>query len=55
MGASAAQIGQLDYAILAFEKTLSIKPDSPEAYKNIEMLEVHVGLETIEAYVKVSP
>ena len=28
MGASAAQIGQLDDAILAFQKALSIKPDN---------------------------
>ncbi len=35
LGASAAQIGQLDYAILAFEKALSIKPDSAEANYNM--------------------
>ena len=35
MGASAAQIGQLDDAILAFQRALSIKPDYAEAYNNI--------------------
>ena len=35
MGASAAQIGQLDEAILAFQKAVSIKPDYVEAYINL--------------------
>ena len=35
MGASAAQIGQLEDAILAFKKALAIKPDYAEAYNNI--------------------
>ena len=35
MGASAAQIGQLDDAVHAFQKALSIKPDYAEAYNNM--------------------
>ena len=35
MGASAAQIGKLDDAILAFQKAISIKPDYAEAYNNM--------------------
>jgi len=35
MGASAAQIGQLDLAIVAFKRVLAIKPDYTEAYNNM--------------------
>lgn len=35
MGASAAQIGQLDQAILAFKRVLAIKPDYADASYNI--------------------
>ena len=35
LGASAAQIGQLDQAILAFKRVLAIKPDSSDAYYNM--------------------
>ena len=35
MGASAAQIGQLDQAIVAFKRVLAIKPDYAEAYNNM--------------------
>jgi Flp pilus assembly protein TadD/2-polyprenyl-3-methyl-5-hydroxy-6-metoxy-1,4-benzoquinol methylase len=35
MGASAAQIGQLGQAVLAFKRVLAIKPDSAEAYNNM--------------------
>lgn len=35
MGASAAQIGQEDQAILAFKRVLAVKPDSADAYYNM--------------------
>ena len=35
MGASAIQIGKLDEAVLAFQNTISIKPDYAEAYNNM--------------------
>ena len=35
MGASAAQIGKLDKAVLAFQKALSINPEYAEAYNNL--------------------
>ncbi|MDB3861713.1 tetratricopeptide repeat protein, partial [Paracoccaceae bacterium] len=34
MGASAAQIGQLDEAVTSFQKAISIKPDYVDAYNN---------------------
>jgi tetratricopeptide (TPR) repeat protein len=54
MGASAAQIGQLDDAILAFQKALSIKPDYAEAYNNIgnALKDQDKMKEAIEAYNK---
>jgi tetratricopeptide (TPR) repeat protein len=54
MGASAAQIGQLDDAILAFQKALSIKPDYAEAYNNIGnvLKDQDKMKEAIEAYNK---
>ena len=35
MGVSAAQIGQLDQAIFAFKRVLTIKPDYADAYNNM--------------------
>ena len=35
MGASAAQLGKLDEAVLAFQKALSIKPNDAQAYYNM--------------------
>ena len=54
MGASAAQIGQLDDAILAFQKALSIKPDYAEAYNNIgnALKDQDKIKEAIDAYTK---
>ena len=54
MGASAAQIGQLDDAILAFQKALSIKPDYAEAYNNIgnALKDQDKMKEAIEAFTK---
>ncbi len=54
MGASAAQLGQLDDAILAFQKALSIKPDYAEAYNNIgnALKDQDKMKEAIEAYKK---
>ena len=54
MGASAAQIGQLDDAILAFQKALSIKPDYAEAHNNMGIVLRDKGKlkEAIEAYAK---
>ena len=53
MGASAAQIGQLDQAILALKRVLAIKPDYADAYYNMGKvlrqqgkLEYHYGPET---------
>jgi tetratricopeptide (TPR) repeat protein/2-polyprenyl-3-methyl-5-hydroxy-6-metoxy-1,4-benzoquinol methylase len=54
MGAAAAQIGQLDRAIFAFQGVLAIKPDTPEAYSNMGIALADQGkLEAaIEAYYK---
>ena len=54
MGATASQIGQLDDAILAFQKVLSLKPDYVEAYNNIGVTLQDQGKlgEAIEAYNK---
>ena len=35
LGISAAQIGKLDKAIVAFKKVISIKPDYADAYNNM--------------------
>ena len=35
LGAAAAQLGQLDEAVIAFQKTVSLKPDYAEAYNNL--------------------
>ena len=55
MGASAAQIGQLDQAIFAFKRVLAIQPDSAEAYNNMGNALQEQGKleEAIEAYNKV--
>ncbi len=54
MGASAVQIGKLDEAVLAFQKTLSIKPDYADAYYNMGVTLQDLGKleEAIEAYTK---
>ncbi|MDP4065225.1 Photosystem I assembly protein Ycf3 [Rhodobacteraceae bacterium IMCC1923] len=54
MGASAAQIGQLDQAIFAFKRVLAIKPDNAEAYYNMGNALKEQGKleEAIEAYNK---
>ena len=54
MGASAAQIGQLDQAIFAFKRVLAIKPDYAEAYNNMGNALKEQGKleEAIEAYNK---
>ena len=54
MGASAAQIGQLDEAVFAFQKAISIKPDYDEAYNNMGNTLKEQGKleEAIEAYAK---
>ena len=54
MGASAAQIGQLDQAIVAFKRVLAIKPDYAEAYYNMGNALKEQGKldEAIEAYNK---
>ena len=53
-GASAAQIGQLDLAIFAFQRVLAIKPNNPEAYGNMGIVFADQGKleEAIEAYNK---
>jgi len=53
-GASAAQIGQLDLAIFAFQRALVIKPNNPEAYCNMGIVFADQGKleEAIEAYKK---
>ena len=53
-GASAAQIGQLDLAIFAFQRALVIKPNNPEAYCNMGIVFADQGKleEAIEAYNK---
>jgi tetratricopeptide (TPR) repeat protein/2-polyprenyl-3-methyl-5-hydroxy-6-metoxy-1,4-benzoquinol methylase len=54
MGASAAQLGQLDQAVLAFKRVLAIKPDYAEAYNNMGIALQDQGNldEAIEAYKK---
>jgi tetratricopeptide (TPR) repeat protein len=54
MGASAAQIGQLDQAIIAFQKVIAIKPDYADAYNNMgnALKEQGKQAEAIEAYKK---
>ena len=54
LGASAAQIGQLDQAIVAFKRVLAIKPDYAEAYNNMgnALKEQGKQEEAIEAYNK---
>ena len=54
MGVAAAQNGQLDQAIFAFQRTLAIKPDHPESYINIGNTLQYQGRleEAIEAYNK---
>ena len=54
MGIAAAQIGKLDDAILAFQKTLSIKPDYADSYNNmgIALNEQGKHKEAIAAYNK---
>ena len=54
MGASAAQIGQLDQAIGAFKRVLAIKPDNAEAYNSMGIVLKEQGKmeEAIEAYNK---
>ena len=55
LGASAAQIGKLDKAIVAFKKAISIKPDYADAYNNMGNALKGQGKleEAIEAYNKV--
>ena len=52
MGVSAAQIGKLDEAVIAFQKALSIKPDYAAAYLNMgnALKEQQKVEEAIEAY-----
>ena len=54
LGASAAQIGQLDQAIVAFKRVLAIKPDYADAYNNMGNALKEQGKleEAIEAYNK---
>ena len=54
MGISAAQIGDLDQAVLAFKRVLAIKPDYAEAYNNMGNALKQQGKleEAIEAYNK---
>ena len=54
MGASAAQIGQLDQAIIAFQRVLAIKPDNADAHNNMGVaLKVQGKLEeAIQAFNK---
>ena len=54
LGASAAQIGQLDQAIVAFKRVLAIKPDYADAYNNMgnALKEQGKQEEAIEAYNK---
>ena len=56
MGASAAQIGQLDQAIFAFKRVLAIQPDSADAHNNMGNALKEQGKleEAIEAYNKAS-
>ena len=54
LGASRAQIGNLDEAIEAYKKTISLKPDYAEAYSNMGVALRNQGKfeEAIEAYKK---
>ncbi len=54
MGISAAQIGKLDEAVLAFQNAIGIKPDFAEAYNNMGNTLKNQGKleEAIEAYNK---
>ena len=54
LGASAAQIGQLDQAIVAFKRVLAIKPDYADAYNNMGIALKDQGKleEAIQAYNK---
>ena len=54
MGASAAQIGQLDEAVIAFQNAITIKPDFAEAYYNLGMALQERGklIEAMEAFKK---
>ena len=54
LGVAAAQIGQLDQTIFAFNKVLAIKPDYAEAYNNMGNALKEQGKleEAIEAYSK---
>jgi len=54
LGASRAQIGNLDEAIEAYKKTISLKPDYAEAYSNMGVALRKQGKfeEAIEAYKK---
>ena len=54
LGASAAQIGNLDNAILAFQNAISIRPDYAEAYNNMGNTLKEQGKleEAIDAYNK---
>jgi len=52
MGASAAQLGQLDQAILAFKKVLAIRPDKADAHYNMGKALKELGRveEAVQAY-----
>ena len=54
LGAASLQIGKLDQAIFAFQKVISIKPDSAEAHNNIGVTLQKQGKldDAIEAYNK---
>ena len=54
MGASAAQLGQLDQAILAFKKVLAIRPDKADAHYNMGLALKELGRveEALQAYSK---
>ena len=60
MGASAAQIGQLDQAIFAFKRVLTIKPDYAGAYNNLGNAlraqgELEEALETYNKALAIAP
>ena len=52
MGASAAQIGKPNEAVLAFKKAISINPNNAEAYNNLGNVHKDQGMleEAIEAF-----
>ncbi len=54
LGASIAEIGNLDEAIEAFKKSIALKPDYPEAYNNMGLTLKDQGKldEAIEAFNK---